>query len=260
MNLFKNLFEKKEKKFTPDNTKLLALIAQYHKDSSSDSYAKVIEELYGDEACLIVPTADENSKSNEWKTLKKGEAVNFTSVFDIDGLLAFGVFTSEETLSKWITKETPFMAMPAKSVLEISEQQSFGRVVIDSDQPTMFVLERNRENFNAQEIKEDTDVLVGTPIQPIDGAHKTQLQNAFSKNNNIEEVFHFAMQRKEESILILAFVLEQYSENARVAVMNNVNDGMQGVNFNQTLEIMYITKEDSWYETARNFDYFYKKK
>jgi hypothetical protein len=238
---------------------LLALIAQYHKDSSSDTYAKVIEELYGEDAYLIVPTADANSKSNEWKTLEKGETVNFTTVFDIDGLLAFGVFTSEEALSKWTTKETPFMAMPAKSVLEISEQQSFGRVVIDSDQPTMFVLERNRENFNAQEIKEDTEVLVGSPIKPIDGAHKAQLQNAFRKNTNIDEVFHFAMQRKEESILILAIVLEQFSENARVAVMNNVNDGMQSVDFNQTLEIMYISKNDSWYETARNFDYFYKK-
>lgn len=259
MNLFKNLFGKKENKFTPDNTKLLSLITQYHKDSSPDAYVKVMEELYGDTAYLIVPTADTNSKSKEWKTLEKGETINFTTVFDVEGLLTFGVFTSEEALSKWTTKETSFMAMPAKAVLEISQEQSFGRVVIDSDQPTMFVLERNRENFNAQEIKEDTEVLVGTPIQPIDGAHKIQLQKAFSNNTNIDEVFHFAMQRKEESILILAFVLEQFSENAREAVMNNVNDGMLGVEFNQTLEIMYISKEDSWYETASNFDYFYKK-
>lgn len=259
MNLFKNLFGKKEKVFTPDNTKLLALIEQYHKNSSSETYGNVLEELYGDNAYLIVPTAEVNSDSKEWKTLKKGETINFTTVFDMDGLLAFGVFTSEEALSKWINEETPFMAMPAKSVLEIAQEQSFDRIVIDSDQPNMFVLERNRENFNEQKIKEDTEVLIGTPIKPIEGAHKTQLQNAFRKNNNINEVFHFAMQRNNESILILAIVLEQFSENARLAVMNNINDGMHGVNFNQTLEIMYISKEDDWYETARNFDYFYKK-
>ena len=160
-------------------------------------------------------------------------------------MLVFGVFTSETTLSKWTDRETAFMAMPARAVLDLAETHSFGRIVIDSDQETMFVLERNRENISTTTIQEETQVQVGFPQHPIDGANKSQLLAAFSKNSNIKDVYHFVMLRNLESIYILAFVLENYSENARLAVMDCVSDGMKGFALDLPLESMYIEESAS---------------
>ena len=91
MNLFKKLFKKKESEFTPDNSVLLQLIQAYHQNETPENYKKVIEELYGPRAFLVVPTDGEQSKSNEWKTLEKGTSVAFTTVFDVEGMLVFAV-------------------------------------------------------------------------------------------------------------------------------------------------------------------------
>lgn len=259
MNLFKKLFGKKETEFTPDNSVLLELLHAYHQNPSDENYGKVMEELYGPRAFLVVPTAGKQGQSNQWKKLEKGATLDFVSVFNADGMLVFGVFTSETTLSNWIDKETAYVAMPSKVVLEIAQENSFGRIVIDSDQETMFVLERNRENIITDIVEEETEVQVGFPQNPIDGAHKAQLIAAFRKNDNIDEVFHFVMFRNNESLYMLAIVLENYSENARLAVMDNINDGMKGFNLNLPLDIMYVDKKDHWYETVQEFGHFYKK-
>lgn len=262
MNLLKKIFGERETEFSPDNTKLTSLIQAYHQDNNNDNYVAVLEELYGNNAFLLVPTEDNSkniSNSKKWKTLEAGETLNFTSVFNLDGLLVLGVFTSEETLSKWTNEETTYTAIPSKTVLEISQEQNFGRIVIDSDQDTMFVLERNTSNIKTDEIKEETTVKVGTPLRPIEGAHKESLVNAFKKVSNISEVYHFAMQRNEEHLLILAIVLENQSENARKAVFGALNDGMNGFELDLPLDIMYLQPEDPWYATAKEFECFYNR-
>ena len=185
--------------------------------------------------------------------------IDFATVYNMDGLLVLGVFTSETTLSRWITEEMGYIGLPSKTVMEIAQQHNFGRIVIDSDQETMFVLERNRENIATTTVQEETQVQVGFPQHPIDGANKSQLLAAFSKNSNIKEVYHFVMLRNQESIYILAFVLENYSENARLAVMDCVSDGMKGFALDLPLESMYIEESDSWYETVQNFGVFYRR-
>ncbi|MCD8518278.1 MAG: SseB family protein [Flavobacterium sp.] len=259
MSLFNKLFGKKEPKFTPDNSVLLQLIQAYHQNETPENYKKVIEELYGSRAFLVVPTDGEQSKSNEWKTLEKGTSVAFTTVFDVEGMLVFGVFTSETALSKWTDRETAFMAMPARAVLDLAETHSFGRVVIDSDQETMFVLERNVSNTNEIKIEEDTEVLIWYPKQPISGDHKKQLCSAFAKVSSIKEVYHFGMTRNDEAILILAFLLDEVNDNSRLAVLSAMNDGMNGFSTEFPIEMMYVKEGDNWHTTGNNFEVFYKR-
>lgn len=262
MNLLKKLFGKKEPEFTPDNTRLLQLIQRYHQEDTNENYGLVIEELYGNTAFLLVPTANENNGNSQqtgWNTLKAGATLDFTTVFNVEGLLVLGVFTSEETLSKWTKEETAYTAIPAKVVLEIAEKERFGRIVIDSDQPTMFVLERDTSNIKTEVITEDTQVTIGTPIHPIAGANKESLIREFSRNTNIKEVYHFVMVRGNESILILAILLEQQTDDARKAIMGAINTGMNGYELDLPLDIMYLNTEDSWYKTAKKFELFYKK-
>lgn len=259
MNLFKKLFGKKEAEFTPDNSVLLELIHAYRQHPSSDSYSKVIEELYGSRAFLVVPTGEKHEYSNEWKKSKGGDVIDFATVYNLDGLLVLGVFTSEEALSKWITEEMGYIAIPSKTIMEIAERENFGRIVIDSDQETMFVLERNVSNTNEISIKEDTEVLIWYPKNPISGAHKTQLCSAFAKVSSIKEVYHFGMTRNDEAILILAFLLDEVNDNSRLAVLSAMNDGMNGFRTEFPLEMMYVKEGDDWHTTGNNFEVFYRR-
>lgn len=261
MNLFKKLFgSKKEPVFEPDNTKLWQLMEAYGKDSSNENYKKVFEELLSDNAYLIVPTINDNPAfSEEWSTAQAGTTLQFTTVYDLDGLMVFGIFSSPEKLARWAKKEMTYTAMPAKTALEIAQQQNYGRVVIDSDQDTMFVLERDNSNVKKEVIKEDTEVQAGTPTDPISGPNKESLIKAFQKNSNIDEVYHFAMSRDGETVLILAIVLEHESENARQGVVGTINKGMADYQLQMPLDIMYLDRNDSWYDLAKEQECFYMK-
>ncbi|MCW1149167.1 SseB family protein [Flavobacterium lacisediminis] len=259
MKLFNKLLGKKEAECTPDNSVLLQLIQAYHYNKMPENYGKVIEELYGPRSFLFVPTADKHEHSNGWEKSKGGDVIDFATVYNLDGLLVLGVFTSEEALSKWTKEEMGYIAIPSKTIMEIAERENFGRVVIDSDQDTMFVLERNVSNSNEITIKEDTEVLIWYPKQPIYGAHKAQLCNAFSKVSSIKEVYHFGMTRNDEAILILAFLLDEVNENSRLAVLSAMNDGMNGFSTEFPLEMMYVKEGDDWHKTGNNFEVFYKR-
>lgn len=267
MNLFKKLFGSKasepapEKKFTPNNTNLLRLIKKYYQDESSENYNAVLNELYGDEAFLLVPKDGKSSSaaSNQWETLKAGETIGFTTVFNVDGLLVFGVFTSEETLSKWITQPTSFLAMPSKKVLEIAQEQGFGRIVIDSDQDTMFVLERDVKNHSIETIKEDTEILIWMPKNPITGAHQQQFQEAFAKVSSIKEVYHFGITKHGEQIFLFIILLEPKTENAILAAQSSINDGMIGQSLEFPLEVMFVEEGNHMLETGKQFGVFYKR-
>ncbi|WP_298140600.1 SseB family protein [Flavobacterium sp.] len=267
MNLFKKLFGSKapepapEKTFTPNNTNLLHLIKKYHQDLSSENYKAVLNELYGDQAFLLVPKDGKTSSavSDQWDTLKAGETIGFTTVFNVDGLLIFGVFTSEETLSKWITQPTSFLAMPSKTVLEIAEEQGFGRIVIDSDQDTMFVLERDVKNHTLETIQEDTEILIWMPKNPIADAHQKQFQEAFAKVSSIKEVYHFGITKHGEQVFLLIILLEPKTENAILAAQSSINDGMIGQSLEFPLEAMFVEEGNDMLETARQFGVFYKR-
>lgn len=246
--------------FQPNNKKLLENINAFHKNQNGDTFMAVIEELQSDNSFLVVPSsADSSVKANSWSTLEKGDTISFSTVFDIDGLKVFGVFTSPEKLMAWASEMKPYKMIPAKAVLEIAQEQGFGRIVIDSDQDTMFILERNTSNVETEVIKEDTEVLVWAPKNPIDGDHKKQLINAFALVSSIEEVYHFGMTKNGEQILLLAFVVNTVSENSRTAIIGALTDGMNGFEVEFSLDIMFISKEDAWYKTAQNYDCFYRK-
>jgi hypothetical protein len=238
----------------------MRLLHSYHQDTSQTNYAAVLEELYGETAFLIVPTHGKSVvKSDGWETLKEGATIEFKTVFNVDGLLVFGVFTSEESLSKWIKEETTFMAIPSKTVLSIAEEQSFGRIVIDSDQDTMFVLEHDVSNVQSEILTEETPILVWMPQNPISGNHQKQFKDAFAKVDSIQEVYHFGITKNNEQLFLMVIVLQPKTENSILATQASINSGMVGHQLEFPLEVTYVEEGDYLLETARQFDLFYKK-
>ena len=243
---------------TPDNTKLTELLKQFNSDPNADRYQKAFDELIHGNAMLIIPSindpgTNDNPNNVKWKTLKEGTTLKLTSIFDIDGLTVLGAFTSTEKLVAWSKKETDYTAMRAKDVLEFCQTHEIDRIVIDSDMPTMFVLERNREGVTTETVQKDTQVKVGTPANPISGEVLERFKQSFSKVSVIEEVYHYAMLRNEEIILMLGFRLDVYNENSRNACIHAIQNAMKGQQLDLPLE-MFMLEEDNWLETVQGID------
>jgi hypothetical protein len=131
--------------FEPDNTNLLLKIKAFQTNQNQETFMAVLSELQGDNAYLLVPTSSPVTGENpekSWTTLEKGAKLSFTSVFETEGKLVMGVFTSQATLMSWASETKPFVTLSAKEVLEIAVENKISQLIIDSNQQSMFVLGR----------------------------------------------------------------------------------------------------------------------
>lgn len=133
--------------FTPNNSNLLKNIKNFQNNQKQETFMAVFNELQGENAFLIIPTAEpvmgENKDENGWSTIEKGKQMTFTSVFEVEGQKVLGAFTSQQTLMIWAKETKPFVSIPAKDVLDIAMQNDISKIIIDSNQDTMFVLGRS---------------------------------------------------------------------------------------------------------------------
>lgn len=254
MGLLNRIFGNKlNRTAEPNNEKLLQCIHKYKDNTSPSNYKKVYNELVNGNGFLLLPSDNNGMESDHWEPINENRGIKLTSVYNLDGLKAIGVFTSEDVLFEWAQKPMEYTALHSNDVLELCKKEGFDRIVIDSDMPTMFVLERNTENVQTEIIKEETTVQVGTPLNPISGSLLNKLQTNFSKNATIEEVYQYVMIRNSESIFILGFYLNSFSENSKKAAINAVQNAMVGETLELPLEL-FMLEDEGWYQTARNIE------
>ena len=136
-----------ELEFQPNNTNLLATIKAFQINQNQETFLAVFNELQGNNAFLLIPTTEPivgNNRNEEgWSTIEKGTQMSFTSVFEVEGLKILGAFTSQQTLMNWANETKPFASLPARDILDIAMQNGIEKIVIDSNQETMFVLGRS---------------------------------------------------------------------------------------------------------------------
>lgn len=236
----------------PDNETLLNLLHEWKNNESAENYTNVVNELLGGQSYLLLPSANDG-KSNGWKTLKPGMPLKLTSVYDVDGLKILATFTDESALLTWARKQTEFTAMRSQDVIEFCQTQGIDRIVINRDQPTMFVLERNRDNIKGETVQKETKVQIWALKNPISGQLLAKLKSNFSKVSSIREVYHFGMTRNNEHVMILAFALDIYSENSRIACIHAIQNAMGDEAPALPLELFYL-EDQKWYNTARNVE------
>ncbi len=254
MGILGKLFGRKNaQREKPSNDKLSELLEGYALDPSKENYTEVINEIMNGNSFLIVPSVNDNPGKGEWSTLEKESTLQLTSVFNLDGLKVLGAFSNEQSLLEWTKGKSEYTAMYGKDVLDFCQVNGIDRIIIDSDQPTMFVMERNRENVTTETIKEETEVQVGTPINPISGDLLEKFKSNFSKVASILEVYQYAMSRNNENILVFAFRLTAYNDNSRTACINSIQNSMEGEKLDLPLELFFLD-EESWYQTAKGIE------
>jgi len=154
-------------------------------------------------------------------------------------------------LFSWAKKPRQYTALLSKDVLKLCEDNLIDRIVINSDLPTMFVLERNCENVKKDIIQEKTAIQVGTPNKPLDNRILTKLIEQFKRVDTIQEVYQYGQTRNDEFSIVLGFKLSTDSENAKMATINAVQTALSGETIDQLLDLFFI-EDENWYQTITN--------
>jgi hypothetical protein len=266
MNFFKKLFGSSDntktetKESNPDNTRLTYLLDIYRQHPSSENYHAVLEEVTNGNSFLLLPSANENGNTNGWQTAEVGTKLNLTSIFNIDGLKVLGAFSSETALGKWAKRESQYSAIKTQDLIDFCKQNNIDRIVINTDQKNMFVLERNRANITSRTIQEETKVLVGTPTNPLPNNVINLLVKNFIKVDTVEEAYQFAQKMNDEISLVLGIKMTVASDNSKAALHNALNDSLNDVDIGVPIDIMLLETE-GWLNTVRNIQdsLFYKR-
>lgn len=259
MNFLKRLFgsgdktpKRKESK-NPDNTTLTFLLDTYGLHPSDENYKAVIEEITDGNSFLLLPSLNENGDTNGWQTAQVGTTLNLSSVFNLDGLRVLGAFSDETALVKWTNSPTQYTAIKTQDLIDFCKLNNVDRIVINSDQKNMFVLERNRENITARTIQEETKVLVGTPLKPLPASVIELLSNNFRKVDTIEEAYQYAQKMNDETSLVLGIKMTVVSDNSKAALHNALNDSLNGTDIGIPIDIMLL-EDENWLNTVRNIE------
>lgn len=266
MNFLKKLFGKKEPNNpeislnNPDNTKLHFLLNNYGQNPSNENYKAVMAELLEGNSFLLLPSENDAPKNDDWTTLEKGTILELKSVFNLDGLKVLGAFSDKDSLTNWAKHQIGYTAMRSQDIINMCKENGIDRIVINSDQKNMYVLERNRENITSRTIKEETKVTVGTPTHPLKQHIIDKLKENFAKVNTIEEAYQFAQNMNGETSIVLGILLTVDSDNSKAALHNALNNALVEEELELPLDIMILNTQE-WLNTARNINnsLFYKR-
>ena len=252
MGLFKTFFKNKSTP-GPDNSRLLELLDVYWKTKSYDDYKNVYHELLNGSSFLLVPTKNAPiTLPNKWTTTQNNATIKVSSVFNMDGLIVLGAFTDEQALQNWRKQPTEYTSMRSQAVLKFCEDNGVDRIVINTNEPNMYVLERNFGNVNNYQINKGTDVRIEIVKTPLDDFIVEKLINNFKKNNEILEVYQYGQTKENEYSVVLGFKLAVNSDNAKKAVVIGVQAAIQNHALPQPLDIIFFDTDQLYSLVSRN--------
>lgn len=124
-------------------SKLSILLDAYQQQSGQgETYKDVLMELITGESLLFLPSVNDGSENQDTDNQGATKTLKITSIFNVDGIKVLGAFSDEAALFSWAKEPVPYKMLQSKDVLQICEENRIKRVVINSNQPTMFVLEQ----------------------------------------------------------------------------------------------------------------------
>ena len=264
MNFLKKLFgnnkpTEDEQKKDPENTKLNYLLDIWGENPSDDNYREVMHEILNGNCFLLLPSVNE-SESGVWTIAKENSTLSLTSVFNLDGLKILGAFSNEKALVDWAKQPSQYTAVPTATVIDMCKEQGIDRIVINSDQKNMFVLERNRENIASRVIEKDTEVMVGKPSKPLQPHILEKLVSNLRQVQTIDEAYQYVQVMNEETSFVLGIKMSVVSDNSRAALYNALNNSLNNEKLELPLDIMVLETQD-WLNTVRGIEgsLFYKR-
>lgn len=127
----------------PDNKRLITLLNDWSKEPVFKNYEKVMVELINGNSFLMLPSQNEPQVECVWHT-SKGEKLNLTCIFEVDGQKVIGGFTDKDAIVNWAKGNTTYTSMRSQDVLQLCEREDIYKIVINSNSPNIFLAQRKR--------------------------------------------------------------------------------------------------------------------
>jgi len=275
MDLFKKIFGSKDRSVqevpvtetprpvapkAPDNTRFNYLLDIHGDHPSSENYNAVLQEMMAGNAYLLLPSINDTPDSGGWKTLETGAELKLTCVVDLNGLKAIGVFSTEKYLLDWTKTRSGYTSMRCQDLLEFCEQNNLERIVINSDQKNMFVMEKTRDVTTTQ-IQKDTQIFVGQPTQPLPQEMIGQLAANFSHIDTITEAYQYGQNLNGEFSIALGIRISVRSDESAAALRHAIARVLEGKTLNLPVDVLMLEDNPSLLQAVQKIpnSLFYKR-
>lgn len=179
---------------------------------------------------IYIPTHNLPDKEIE-KRAGAGESIQ-PVIIESEGLRYVMLFDSKERLSAWAKRETGFVRVPGRVVVEMAASDMRWALNVGTDYPKIFLpdeiqgLKQSLTKFQTKETKVSagTQVLVGAPARIPPGLLDS-LRSRLSKNKEVKEAYlvqvHF-VREGEKPHLALALRLDKASNAAVDAIKKDL--------------------------------------
>ncbi len=222
---------------------LQPLLDNWSNDPSNATFEAVLHELFEGTSSLLVPIAENDERG-----------MQLSSVYDMEGLMVLGAFSNEATLFKWAEQEIPFTTITSQVLVEFCQKNGIGRIIINSNQPDMFVLEGTAPNVTATELAEDTPVRIGPLPGELPQEFSVKLKAGFATISAVEAVYLHGQLKGGEMAAILSVQASPNSENTQQALEQMLSKALEGeLPMILPIGLMLIPDAD-WLETVKEIE------
>lgn len=267
MSFLKKLFGKKEntqqaiteEQKNPDNTRLLYLLDIYSKNPSADNYRAVLDVIISGNAYLLLQSVNEGQNNVGWRTLEAEAEINFNCIFNLEGLLVLAAFTDEAAMVEWAKQPVEYTMLPTSAVIDFCKQNNIDRIVINSGQKNMFVIERDRSHLYQNVVEKGIQLQIGAPAKPLPKIIADKFITSFERIPTVYEAYQFLLRRDENNSFVVGVRISAESENAYTALQNALCNALVVSELQIPLELMIVS--DDWLPTLQGIpgSLFYKR-
>lgn len=242
-----------------DNTELVSLLLDFNQNQTTEKYANIVSSLQTDSHVLLLPSVDDGQPTGEWKNIPGGSELKLNCIFNMNGIKVLAVFTSELTMNAWAKSPIHYTALKSSDVLKLSLQWEIDRIVIDSDQPSMFSLIKS-ESRGEQNVQDKSKLYIMYPPHPLKPHVLAYLAANFLQVESILEAFQFTLSDRSQPSLILGLKLSDYSPQSKENCFSAVQDAFKLYKPEGPVDVIFLEKED-WHTRvcAINGSLFYRR-
>ena len=224
------------------------VLAQWGAENSEANFEAVVKELFQGTGNLLVPVAPDTRDG-----APEG-SVQLTSIFEVEGMLIFGAFSTEKAIFAWAGQDIQYTTMSTQEVLDFCETENMTRLVINSNQPDMFVLERETPTIEGETEttqEDENQVRIGPLSAPLPETLLGKMMAAFPGIAAVDAAYAYGQLNKGEMSSVLGILLNAPSDESTKALTDAFNDALKGENLELPISMMAIGN-DAWLEAIRN--------
>lgn len=255
MNFFRNLLNKKTEQkpasntvssssSKQDNTRLNYLLSIYGQHRSQENYTEVMNEILHGSSFLLIPTANNKNYDTGWHTANAGTTISIKSIVEMDGLKVLGAFSDEHSMLEWTKTITEYTAIPSQTVLDMCNEMQVDRIVINTGQKNMYILEKNRDLLQTLKVQEKTLIKIGSVLNPLSPSVINKIIANFDRIKIVAAAYQYSQEMEGQINTIIEVCLTVVSDNSRTALQNAILSSIEGEQLNGYFDVIVLEREE----------------